>query len=398
MYNEKKPFMVIECLLDSMLFVQDLEAIKEIMITQFENFPDRGFYVNHREALSVNLSRLEYDMWKPVRHKLTPSFSPAKVRNMFPILLEVTQKLIKVLAEDSQRALDNQIEILDLCSRFTIDIIGNVAFGIECNSLENPQTEFLLQGNRAFLGILNPFWDMFGNKYPKILQFLNVYVFSRESNAFFKRVFQETKAFREKNNVRRNDFMDLLLELKLEQGEDKDFPLTSDLLVGQLFAFFIAGFETNACTLTYALYELAKHPDIQEKARQEVMQLKAANNQKLTYDSMKQLKFLKAIVQETLRKYPIGSVMPRVCVRQCTIKTSYNTTLTIQPGTFVLIPFYGVHHNPDYYPEPEKFLPQRLLTNPSFHASSDINGNTTPVTSRDFVCFKLFYHTSQKPS
>lgn len=131
---EKKPFKVVEALVMSFVVVQDLEAIRDIMITNFESFPDRGLYVNHRDALSTNLSRLDYPMWKPMRQKLSPAFSPAKMKFMFPTLLGVADQFIEVMTNESQRHLDHQVEIYDLCARFTMDIIGNVAFGIDCNS------------------------------------------------------------------------------------------------------------------------------------------------------------------------------------------------------------------------------------------------------------------------
>uniref|UniRef100_A0A1I8NQQ7 Cytochrome P450 n=1 Tax=Stomoxys calcitrans TaxID=35570 RepID=A0A1I8NQQ7_STOCA len=214
MYAEKKPFKVIELLFESLLLVQDLEAIKDIMITNFESFPDRGLYVNHREALSANVSRLDYDMWKPLRMKMSPTFSPAKLRHMFPNLLGVAKQLVAVLGEQCDDGQGGAVQMFDLCARFTTDIIGNVAFGIECNSLREPNTEFRVQGNRAFYQTLNPLWDMIGAKFPKLMALFNVHVFSREANEFFKKVFRDTMEHRQKNNIRRNDFMDLLLELQ----------------------------------------------------------------------------------------------------------------------------------------------------------------------------------------
>ncbi|XP_059225706.1 cytochrome P450 6a22 [Stomoxys calcitrans] len=343
MCAEGKPFKVLEGLWTSMVLVQDLTAIKDIMITQFENFPDRGFYVNHKDALSLNLVRLDYKLWKPLRQKLSPSFSPAKLRSMFPTLSKVGEQLVTVLREECG-VHGKSIEIYDLCSRFTTDIIGNVAFGMECNSLSEPNTEFRQQGDRAFYNLLHPFVDMFGAKYPQILRLLNVKAFGKESNEFFKRVFKENLEYREKNNIRRQDFMDLLIDLKNEHHNNKELPMTLELLVGQTFAFFIGGFETSSSTMAYALYEMAKN----------------GNNQTFTYECLKGMRYLKTIIQETLRKYPVAPAIPRVCRRTCTLKTSQHSSLTLQEGTTVIIPIYGIQHNSQLYPEPEKFAPERF--------------------------------------
>uniref|UniRef100_A0A1I8Q344 Cytochrome P450 n=1 Tax=Stomoxys calcitrans TaxID=35570 RepID=A0A1I8Q344_STOCA len=113
--------------------------------------------------------------------------------------------------------------------------------------------------------------------------------------------------------------------------------------------------------MTYALYELATNPPIQEKVRGEILQIMAKHKRNLTYESLKDMKFLKAVIQETLRKNTIVGFMPRVCRCSCTVRTSCNSPLTIQQGTSVLIPIHGVLHNPDLYADPDTFLPERFL-------------------------------------
>uniref|UniRef100_A0A1I8P608 Cytochrome P450 n=1 Tax=Stomoxys calcitrans TaxID=35570 RepID=A0A1I8P608_STOCA len=238
MCSENRAFKVIEGLLVSVVVVQDLEAIRDIMITQFDSFPDRGFYVNPRDALSVNLARLDYDLWKPLRQKMSPSFTPAKIRYMYPTLQRVAKQFVEVLKDECQR-LANQIEIYDLCARYTTDFIGNVVFGLECNSLHEPNTEFRIEGDKAFYQIRKPYLDLFAIKFSKLMRFFNVRAFDKQSNDFFTRVFKESMELRIKSNERRNDLMDLLVDLKREHEHDQEMPLTLEILVGQVFAFFI---------------------------------------------------------------------------------------------------------------------------------------------------------------
>ncbi|XP_059225704.1 cytochrome P450 6a8 [Stomoxys calcitrans] len=402
MYAQQKAFKVIPGLFTSMLVVQDLHAIRDILITQFENFPDRGFYVNHREALSANITHLDYKLWKPLRQRMSPSFSPAKVRYMFPTLLQVAAEFVTVFRDECHQQA-NIVEIYDLCARFTTDFIGNVIFGIQCNSLSEPKSEFRIEGDKAFYQLRKPHLDFFAVKFSRIMQFLypppkdggifilsfrlqhieisssarpnltpfylfNIRVFDKRSNEFFIRVFRQSLEHREKNNLRRNDFMDLLIDLKKQHENDEEMPLSLEMLAGQVFAFFIGGFETTSCTMSYALYELAKNHQIQDKAREEILHVLLKNQQQFNYESLKDLTYLKAIIQKSLSLYPIVPTMPRICRRKCTIKSA----VTIKPDTPVLIPIYGVQHNPDFYPHPDRFLPERF--------AEEENANRDPCT------------------
>uniref|UniRef100_A0A1I8PV21 Cytochrome P450 n=1 Tax=Stomoxys calcitrans TaxID=35570 RepID=A0A1I8PV21_STOCA len=371
MYAQQKAFKVIPGLFTSMLVVQDLHAIRDILITQFENFPDRGFYVNHREALSANITHLDYKLWKPLRQRMSPSFSPAKVRYMFPTLLQVAAEFVTVFRDECHQQA-NIVEIYDLCARFTTDFIGNVIFGIQCNSLSEPKSEFRIEGDKAFYQLRKPHLDFFAVKFSRIMQFFNIRVFDKRSNEFFIRVFRQSLEHREKNNLRRNDFMDLLIDLKKQHENDEEMPLSLEMLAGQVFAFFIGGIETTSCTMSYALYELAKNHQIQDKAREEILQVLLKNQQQFNYECLKDLTYLKAIIQESLRLYPIVPTMPRICRRKCTIKTDAKSAVTIKPDTPVLIPIYGVQHNPDFYPQPDRFLPERF--------TEEENANRDPCT------------------
>jgi len=71
---------------------------------------------------------------------------------------------------------------------------------------------------------------------------------------------------------------------------------TDDILAANSFVFFVAGFETTASTISYCLYELAKNPEIQEKLRDNIRQKFNANEGKLTYDTLKDMKYLDMVI------------------------------------------------------------------------------------------------------
>lgn len=113
------------------LLATDPEHVRLVLSQDFEYFHDRGVYVNEKDdPLSAHLFSLEGTKWKRLRKKFSPTFTSGKMKNMFEILSKVANELDVVIKERIKGC--DVLEIRDLCSRFTIDIIGSCAFGIEC--------------------------------------------------------------------------------------------------------------------------------------------------------------------------------------------------------------------------------------------------------------------------
>lgn len=299
MFRGQQPFQVIEAWLFSLVIVQDLEAIKDIMITNFEHFPDRGFYVNRREALSSTILRLGLDAWKPLRQKISPMLSPAKVKYMFPTVQEVASRLELLVAEHCANG-PCEFEVYNLCARYTTDVVGSVIFGIECNSLKNPNTEFRIQGDKSIYQLFNPCKEQFAAKFSKILNFFNYKVFDKQTSEFFTQIVKETVQYREKNHIRRPDLLDLLIQMKNSDSLVGELPVTLDLIAGQVFGLFQAGFETSASTMNFALFEIAKNQEIQRKLRQEILEVISNNEGNVCYENLKKMVYLKQVIMGKL--------------------------------------------------------------------------------------------------
>ncbi|XP_041565804.1 LOW QUALITY PROTEIN: cytochrome P450 6a13 [Drosophila elegans] len=169
--------------------------------------------------------------------------------------------------------------------------------------------------------------------------------------------------YRLKNGIKRNDFMDQLIELRAEnqkaakrgQGIDLSHGLTLEQMAAQAFVFFLAGFETSSSTMAFCLYELALQPDIQQKVRDEIESV--LGQSEITYDALAEMTYLDQVLAETLRKHPIIAQLLRETNQSYNVP---NTELIIEKGTTVLIPIHNIHHDADLYPEPERFDPTRF--------------------------------------
>jgi len=183
------------------------------------------------------------------------------------------------------------LEIGDLMARYTSDVIGRCAFGVECNGLRNPEAEFAIMGRRAFSERRHcKLVDGFIESFPEVARFLRMRQIHQDITDFYVGIVRETVKQREEQGIVRSDFMNLLIEMK-QRGE-----LTSEEMAAQAFIFFAAGFDTSASTLGFALYELAKQPALQAKLREEIDQALRLHNGEFTYDSMQELRYMELVI------------------------------------------------------------------------------------------------------
>lgn len=139
---KKLPFVGMYTLYNPVLLVNDLNLARNILVRDFNHFETHGTLACEKvDPLSVHIFNLHGDKWRKVRQNFSPIFSTGKVKSMVSHLLAVTK--------DFQWHIDKAVsekraENLTLSfSLFSLDVIGRVAFGIECNSFRDPDSSFV---------------------------------------------------------------------------------------------------------------------------------------------------------------------------------------------------------------------------------------------------------------
>lgn len=239
------------------------------------------------------------------------------MKMMFQTFADCAEGLEHVLQDFSDNA--TPLDIKEVAARYTTDIIGSAAFGVDCNSLKDPNAEFRRMGQKIFNydPVLN-FKRLLVSTMPrKLLIALRLKLSNTEVEKFLRQVIRETMEYREKNNVVRKDFIHLLLQLKNKGRitEDDSFApddvkasgatyLTFDEMAAHSFVFFAAGFETSSTTMTFAMYELALNQEIQDKVRGEVNSVLQRHGGKFTYEAVNEMVYLEKVFNGELKFLP----------------------------------------------------------------------------------------------
>ncbi|XP_076168680.1 putative cytochrome P450 6a14 [Ptiloglossa arizonensis] len=340
-----------------LLILRDPDLIKDVLIKDFSKFADRGLPVHEKvEPLTPHLFNLEAERWRPLRTRLSPVFTSGKLKEMFPLIIECSKHLEQYL--EKVVAKEEPVECRELTAKYTTDVIGSCAFGIETNSLSDTESEFRRVGKKVFsLTIPGLIRFRLRQDMPRLYNLLGYILPPTEITSFFTKVVVDTMKYRSENDINRPDFINMLLELKKHPDKLENINLTDTLLTAQAFVFFIAGFETSSTTMTNALYELALNPEIQDKLRQEIKETYDKNNGELKYEQIKSMTYLDQIFRETLRKYPPGPLL----IRQSMCDYTFDgTKVTIPKKTRLWIPVFSIHRDPDIYPNPDAFIPERF--------------------------------------
>ncbi|EAT33065.1 AAEL014678-PA [Aedes aegypti] len=355
-------------LLRPILLVNDPQLAKDIMVKDFQHFHDRGPHVDEEnDPLSGHLFSLAGEKWKHLRAKLTPTFTSGRLKGMFQTLVdtgEVLQEYIQKYAEG-----EDVVEIREILARYNTDNIASVAFGIKIDSINNPNEPFRHIGRKVFEpNFRNNMRGLITFMVPKLNKYLKIKSVDDDVEKFILKVVQETLEYREKNGIVRRDMMQLLLQLRNTgtvsvderwdvETSDKFKKLTLKEVAAQAHVFFLAGFETSSTTMSFCLYELAKHPEIQRRVQAEIDSVTALHDGKLTYDSINDMRYLECCIDETLRKYPPVPVLNRECTQDYKVP---GMDFTIEKGTAIVLQIAGMQHDPQYYPDPMQFKPERF--------------------------------------
>ncbi|CAH0395530.1 unnamed protein product [Bemisia tabaci] len=349
------------------LMIRDPEIIRKILIKDFPYFVNHGMQIfPDLDPVNQHVFNIDDERWKGVRQKMAPIFTPQKLKMMWPLMLECRDALGKYL--DQLIETRDQIEIREVMSKFALDVIGTCGFGLECDAIQNEDSELrrVVSGGTATQDSNRPAVRSFlrSTGLP-LIRLLRLKRIPETVDDFFLGLVRGAADAPAHETANRTDIVQHLVNAQRQeqqalQSQNKAEPLmTESIVASQAFVLFVAGFDTTSGTLGYCLYELSLHPEIMEKCRNEVKSVLEKNGGTISYDCLKDMTYLQCVIDETLRKYAILGWLDRLCGEDYKIETP-SLSYTIKRGTRCLIPAHALHRDPKYFPDPERFDPDRF--------------------------------------
>lgn len=171
--------------------------------------------------------------------------------------------------------------------------------------------------------------------------------------------------YRKEHNIIRPDMIQMLMEasgmVESEHPKSHDRDWDEIEIAAQCFVFFFAGFENTATVMCLMAHELMENPSVQEKLLEEIRQvIDSLSGEELTYEKLKGMPYMDAIVSEVMRRWTSAAFLDRVCNKDISYDLDNGQKLDIKQGDAIWIPVSGIHNDPKFYAHPNDFYPEHF--------------------------------------
>ena len=351
---------------------EDPEVIKSIMVTKFESFTNRSFTLplSEKGQARATLVQMRDEIWRRVRHSMSPGFSSKKLKMMAPLIQKSCENLRDKMVASSDT--DVSVDVHKLFASFAVEVTLATQFSRDISSQSGENNPI----NKATASIFEVISSSYDNQlareqltvvmshFPWSVPILSFY--GRKATKIGKSWdYLETVALRlienhQNNTTTGKDLLQMLLEVRNENNVTLSSGyVLNDEIIALILTVVLASYETTTDTLSFTAYLLALNPSIQDRLIREITDYYDANPESSLYDAAENIDYVSMVLSEALRMFPSLAMPTRECKQTCVI----NDNLTIEKGCDVVFPAHSLHYNPKYWPNPDKFDPERFNPN-----------------------------------
>ncbi|KAG5893586.1 hypothetical protein JTB14_028353 [Gonioctena quinquepunctata] len=347
---------------DPLIFTTDYDLIEFVLGTHsILNKSDSYRFI--KNWLGTGLLTSDGPKWKGRRRIATPGFH-FSILEQFVGVFESNGKIL--VEKLKKKCNEDSIDIYPFITMYALDIICETAMGVSVNAQSNEHSQYVNNVKlMCKIGMIRStsVFKTHDLLYPLSLDYFREQKAVRQLHGVTNSVIdnrikqlenlanKKTEDVDELGRKRKLAFLDILLQSTFE-GK----PLSRDDIREEVDTFMFEGHDTTASAMTFATFLLAEHPDVQARALEEQKLLFGDDIlRSSTYKDLMEMKYLECVIKEALRLYPSVPLYGRRAHEDINYKEH-----VIPKGTNIVIFDYGVLHDPDNYPDPEKFDPSRF--------------------------------------
>ena len=303
------------------------DDVKRVLVSNHKNYTKGVGLDRVRILLGKGIMTSEGELWKRQRYMMQPFFHRRVITGFAQVIAQTNDRLITRWEERATRG--ELVNLTDEMSELTLEIVLRSIFGQDLDRLTQQ------------LGA-NPF-EVITREQSRDLQF--AYKF-RSLTKLVAQLIARRRA-------EAQEHFDYLAMLMSARDKDSGQPMGERELIDEVMTLIVAGHETTASALNWTWYLLSQHPQVEALLHAEI---DAAPDLPVpSLQQMEALTYAQCVINEALRLYPPGWLLSRR-----TIEADVLGGYPVAAGTNVLLPLYLLHRHPQFWQEPEKFLPERF--------------------------------------
>lgn len=332
-----------------MFLANEKELTHQILLDREKKFPKH--YVQHEmlcPLLGESVFSTNGEKWRRQRTMLNPAFAHTNLKHVFDMMKQASSELIDNLSNMVSKK--DYIHIDPIMTHVTADIIFRTILSQKLSAEDAHKIHKAFNDYQNYAQKITTL-KLYGLPVWFLEKRLDKY--AKHIHKVFELITQERyKKFhemREKEEaLPNNDILDALMQARCPDSGEY---FTFKDIIDQLSIIFLAGHETSASSLTWALYLLSHCPHLQKAAYEEITSI-----EELSFENLKQLRITESIFQESLRLYPPVSFFPREAAEDMKIRNK-----EIHKGDMISVSPWLLQRNSNYWQNPHEFDVERFI-------------------------------------
>lgn len=320
----------------------NLEVIRHVLQVNHRNYKKGPLFRHLSLFLGQGLLTSEGDLWRRQRQLVQPSFYKSQLPGLFEIMSATALRFCKDLQERAKA--DMPLDIAREMMQVTADIVLHALFSTTMEKDREEIYQYVMEAQD---------YSMYMTTHPWMAPVMHLNGRRRrieERRAYFDEWIFRIIGDRRRSTDRPDDLLTMLVEA---QDAESGVGMSDQQLRDEAITLFAAGHETSANALSWTLMLLARYPEVREKLVAEIASV--LEGRPPAWEDLPRLVYTRQVMEEGMRLFPPAHAFGRVAVADDEV-LGYR----IPKGSTVFFSVYGLHRNPEYWPDPDRFDPDRF--------------------------------------